>query len=140
MGKVWRCRRVVVDATGLGQGTASFLERSLGSGVVESFIFTAQSKSRLGFELLAAVNGGRLKVYAADGSKEHQEFWRQIEQAQAYYRLNRTMNFLVDPKRGHDDFLISLALLVKAAQYAPRVARGRPGTSSHVLEPVGANR
>ena len=59
---------MVVDATGLGQGTASFLERSLGSGVVEPFIFTAQSKSRLGFELLAAVNGGRLKMYAADGS------------------------------------------------------------------------
>ncbi|MFH1142014.1 MAG: hypothetical protein V1724_10260, partial [Chloroflexota bacterium] len=48
--RVWRCRRLVVDATGLGQGTASFLERSLGSGVVEPFIFTAQSKSRLGFE------------------------------------------------------------------------------------------
>jgi hypothetical protein len=34
------------------------------------------------------------------------------------------MNFYVDPAAGHDDFLSSLALLVEAAQYAPRAARG----------------
>lgn len=123
--RVWRCRRVMVDATGLGQGPASFLERSLGRSVVEPFIFTAQSKSRLGFDLLAAINGGRLKLYTPDGSKEHQEFWRQMERARAYFRPNRTMNFLVDPKLGHDDFLASLALLVQAAHHTPRVARGR---------------
>ncbi|MBI4201096.1 MAG: hypothetical protein HY531_02255 [Chloroflexi bacterium] len=108
--RVWRCRRVVVDATGLGQGTASFLERALGRGLVEPFIFTPQSKSRLGFDLLAAVNAGRLKVYSADGSPEYQEFWHQIERAEAHYRPNRTMSFSVDPQRGHDDYLASLAL------------------------------
>jgi hypothetical protein len=35
------------------------------------------------------------------------------------------MNFYVDPAVGHDDFLSSLALLVEAAQYTPRSARGR---------------
>ena len=147
--QVWRCRRVVVDATGLGLGTASFLERTLGRSIVEPFIFTAQSKSRLGFDLLAAVNTGRLKVYAQDGSQEHQEFWRQIERADAYFRPNGTMNFLVEPKRGHDDFLTSLALLVRASQYAPRVARGRtrhppsmgsPETGNLVGGVVGAGR
>jgi hypothetical protein len=35
------------------------------------------------------------------------------------------MNFYVDPGRGHDDFLMSLALVVEAAgQYAPRGAKG----------------
>ena len=29
---VWRCRRVVVDATGLGQGVASFLEKAMSKG------------------------------------------------------------------------------------------------------------
>ena len=99
MKRVWHCRRLVVDATGLGQGPASFLEHSLGRSVVEPFIFTSQSKSRLGFDLLAAVNGGRLKMYAADSSQEYQEFWRQIEQATAYCRPNRTMNFLVEPQK-----------------------------------------
>ena len=135
---VWRCRRVVVDATGLGHGPASFLERALGRSVVHPFIFTTGSKSHLGFELLAAINGGRLKTYAPDGSPEHQEFWRQIDQAEAYYRPNRTMNFMVDPKRGHDDFLTSLAMLVKAGQYAPRVARGHVRETTSRPELVGA--
>ncbi len=122
---VWRCRRVVVDSTGLGEGVASFLERALGSSVVTRFKFSAQSKSSLAFDLLAAVNSGRLKMYAPDGSPEYQEFWNQMERARGFYRPNQTMNFYVDPSRGHDDFLMSLALLVKASEYEPRTARGR---------------
>ena len=121
---VWRCRRVVVDATGIGQPVSSFLRQSLGSRVVP-FTFTGQSKSRLGFDLLASVNSGRLKMYAGDGSPEHQEFWQEMETAKSHYRPNQTMNFYVDASRGHDDFLMSLALLVEAANgYTPRGARG----------------
>ena len=123
---VWRCRRVVVDATGLGAGVASFLGKALGS-IVEPFVFTSPSKSRLGFELLAAVNTGRLKAYAADGSPEHQAFWSEVDLAQVRYRPNQTMDFSVDAAQGHDDFLMSLALLVKAGEYLPRTARGRVG-------------
>jgi hypothetical protein len=37
------------------------------------------------------------------------------------------MNFYVDPSQGHDDFLMSLALLVEAAQKCSRrKARGNP--------------
>ena len=124
--RTWRCRRVVVDATGLGTGVASTLVKALG-GVVDPFVFAAGSKSRLGFDLLAAVNTGRLKAYAADGSPEHAEFWRELELAQARYRLNQTMDFFVEPARGHDDYLMSLALLMRAAGNPPRSARGRPG-------------
>lgn len=123
---VWRCRRVVVDATGLGAGLASQLGKALG-GVVEPFTFTAPSKSRLGFELLAAVNARRLAMYAGDGSPEFAEFWREVEQAGARFRPNQSVEFGVDAARGHDDYLMSLALLVKAAEYLPRVARGRAG-------------
>ncbi len=122
---VWRCRRVVVDATGLGEGIASFLERALGKATVEPFVFTAPSKSRLGFDMLAAVNSGRLKLYLADGSPEYPEVWRQLSAAQAHYRPNRTMDFSVAPTKGHDDFLMSLALLMQAAHYLPRSAKGR---------------
>ena len=121
---VWRCRRVVVDATGLGAGLASSLRKAMGA-VVEPFVFTASSKSRLGFELLAAVNGGRLKMYEADGSAEHQSFWAEVERTRARYRANQTMEFSVAASQGHDDFLMSLALLVKAGEYLPRTARGR---------------
>jgi hypothetical protein len=156
---VWRCRKVVVDATGVGQPVASFLKPALGS-VVIPFVFTQPSKSELGFNLLAAVNSGRLKMYRADGSAEYQEFWWEMEWAKSHYRPSQTMNFYVDPALrpgsgqalrpssgqalrpssgqalrpgsgqapGHDDFLMSLALVVEAAsQYSPRGARGSEG-------------
>jgi len=123
---VWGCRRVAVDATGVGAGVASFLARALGKTVVRPFVFTRQSKSRLGFNLLAAVNSGRAKMYAADGSEEYGEFWRQMERAKSYYRPSQTMSFYVPPEEGHDDFLVSLALLVEASGYRPRRARGAP--------------
>jgi len=121
---VWHCRRVVVDATGVGQPVSSFLRQALGSLVIP-FTFTQHSKSELGFNLLAAVNSGRLKMYVGDGSVEYQEFWFEVDKAKSHYRPSQTMNFYVDPSQGHDDFIMSLALLVEAAnQYEPRVGRG----------------
>ncbi len=133
LGRVWRVRRVAVDATGLGETLARLLARTLGPSVVQAVRLSTESKSRLGYNLLAAVNGGRLKMYAADGSAEYAEFWRQMELARAAYRPSRTMNFFVDPSRGHDDYLMSLALVVEAARDLdprPRVARGRAGPSA----------
>jgi hypothetical protein len=121
---VWRCRRVVVDATGVGEPVAAFLRKALGSRVTP-FTFTQGSKSELGFNLLAAVNSGRLKMYAGDGSEEYQEFWREMELAQSQYRASQTMNFYVDAAKGHDDFLMSLALVVEAGRGCEiRRARG----------------
>ena len=121
---VWHCRKVVVDATGVGQPVASLLRQSLGAKV-SPFTFTQQSKSGLGFRLLATINSGRLKMYAGDGSPEEQEFWFEMEKAKSQYRPSQTMNFYVDPAEGHDDFLMSLALVVEAAkQYEPRGAKG----------------
>jgi len=56
---------------------------------------------------------------------EYREFWFEMEKAKSQYRANQTMNFYVDPSQGHDDFLMSLALLVESGnQYVPRGARG----------------
>jgi len=121
---VWHCRKIVVDATGVGQPVSSFLKQSLGSRVVP-FTFTARSKSELGFNLLAAINSGRLKIYCGDGSPEYREFWFEMEKAKSHYRPSQTMNFCVDPGKGHDDFLMSLALLVEAgSRYSSRGAKG----------------
>jgi len=121
---LWGCRRVVVDATGVGAGVSSFLQRALGRSVVTPFLFTQQSKSRLGFALLAAINSGRVKMYAADGTEEYRQFWTQMERAKSVFRPSQTMNFYVAPAEGHDDFLMSLALLIEASEYKPRSARG----------------
>jgi hypothetical protein len=121
---VWNCHRIVVDATGIGQPVASFLRKELGSRVIP-FVITSRSKSDMGFELLSFVNSGRLKLYEQDGSKEYQETLFELERARAQYRPNQTVNFYVDPQEGHDDFLMSLALVVQAAKnISPRGAKG----------------
>jgi len=121
---VWNCQRIVVDATGIGQPVASFLRKELGRSVIP-FVITSRSKSDMGFELLSVVNSGRLKLYRQDGSREYKETLFELERARAQYRPNQTMNFFVDPQEGHDDFLVSLALVVQAAEgLGPRQAKG----------------
>ncbi len=79
----------------------------------------------IGFNLIAAINSGRLKMYAGDGSAEYRQFWFEMEKAKSQFRPNKTINFYVDSSEGHDDFLMSLALLIEASQkYSPRSAKG----------------
>jgi hypothetical protein len=123
--KAWGLRRLVADATGLGAPLVAALKQSLGHRIV-SFVFTTASKSALGYELLAAAGTGRLQLYSRDASMECDACWQELESAAADYRPNRTLNFYVDPSRGHDDYLMSLALTVEAAnRYEPRAAVGR---------------
>jgi len=123
--KVWNCRKIVVDATGVGQPVASFLREELGRRVVP-FVITSKSKSDMGFELLSFINSGRLKLYKQDSSDEYKETLFELERARAQYRLNQTINFYVDPQEGHDDFLVSLALVVQASRgLGSREAKGR---------------
>ncbi len=114
LGEVWCCRRVVVDATGLGADLATRLQRALGTTVVEPFVFTAATKSRLGYDLLAAVNAARLLVWQDDHSAEQAELWRQVGAARMLPRANGQLTFFVPDHQGHDDFVTMLALLVCA--------------------------
>ena len=122
----WRVSKACVDATGVGAGLASFLRESMGASVVEDFQFTAQSKSELAYELLSAVNAGRLSMYtkpsarpgapsASGGSVCWDEFW--IESVACRYEVdhNQRMRFFVPDDEGHDDFVMSLALTARAA-------------------------
>ena len=125
----WRVRRLAVDATGVGAPVADLLAARLGRDRVKPVVFTGERKSRLGFGLLAAAHSGRLRLYAPDGSREYVSCRQQIGWARADYRESGAMRFDVDPARGHDDYLMSLALAVHAAggDVRPRVARGRNG-------------
>jgi hypothetical protein len=124
--ETWRVRRLVVDATGIGEPVAAFLAQALGPSRVEGLKLGAASKSSLGFALLAAVNSGRLRLYDGGGSRELQDCLYQLQRCRAVYRPNGVLSFFVDPADGHDDYVISLALLVAAAAAGrPRPARGR---------------
>ncbi len=124
----WGCGRVVVDATGIGTGLASLLVKALGERTVQPFTFTAPGKSRLGYQLLAAINAGRVQVYR-DETPERRELLREAELARHTLRRgghDHQLNFFVPPSQGHDDMLVALALAVEAAApVAIRRAEGR---------------
>jgi hypothetical protein len=118
LAEVFPCTRVVVDATGLGAGVASWLTSALGESVVESFVFTAPAKSRLGFALLAMAGTGRCRLYRADGGEGWARFAHEIEHARYELGANEQMRFYVPASAGHDDYLVSLALCCHAASSA----------------------
>jgi hypothetical protein len=121
---VWKCSRIVTDATGIGEPITSFLRKSLGSKITP-FKFSQKTKSEAGFDLMAAINSGRLKLYKQDGSEDYSELMFELEKAKSIYRPNQTLNFFVEAGDGHDDYLMSLALVVQAAnKLVPRKARG----------------
>lgn len=123
---VWRLRRVVIDATGLGEGLASALASVRGGPEILRLRLSEERKSALGYRLLAAVQSGRLRLYQPDGSADARALREELRLARAEYRQGRRLAWWVDPAEGHDDYLLSLALTVEAARdLRPRMARGR---------------
>ena len=111
LAELWVARRVVVDATGIGAGLTGFLQRALGARVLP-FIFTAKSKSDLGWGFLGICNSGRFLDYRDEGGPEWRQFWREVEAAD-YVVLggpNKLMRWGVADPAVHDDLLISAAL------------------------------
>ena len=125
----WGARTVVVDATGLGQGLASFLSKSLGERVVLPFIFTLASKSELGWGLVAAIDSGRLKDHADDGSEESRTFNHQLAETSYEVRPGpgKLIQWGVDDPLLHDDLVLSLSMVtvLDTLDWRPRVAVGR---------------
>lgn len=120
---VWHVRRLAVDATGLGGPVADFLTGTLGDDVVKPVVFSAASKSQLGYDLLALVGAGRLKWYAhGDADGEAGEFWHEVAECRFSVRPNRQMRFFVPEGRGHDDMVMALALLTSVAKDVPPAA------------------
>lgn len=118
----WPCRTVVVDATGVGSGLAAFLGAALGQRVVRPYLYTQATKSQLGYDLLAAVNGDRLKLHTPtpQSGPLYYELLTQAEAATYELRSGQTMRWSVPDARGHDDLLNALALLVQAGPLAAR--------------------
>lgn len=80
----WHVQALVVDATGVGAGLASFLEAAL-PGRVVPFTFNAASKSKLGWDFLSVVDSGRWREpgyspeLAANETAYQAEFIHQLE-------------------------------------------------------------
>jgi hypothetical protein len=121
LAEVWQTRYVVVDATGVGAGLASFLAKPL-AGRVIPFEFTQKSKSDLGWAFLSILETGRYKEHAPVSARLNlqEEFWRQCEftQLEVLPGPGKVMRWSVpdgtrDPSSGellHDDLVVSAAL------------------------------
>ena len=129
---VWKLSALVVDATGVGAGLASFLADQLANGprrvIVEPFVFTGKSKSDLGWAFVGLIDGGRIKEYADDGTDITRIYCHQL--AACTYEVlpgpGKLLRWSVPASRGHDDLLISTALTARldALDWRDRTARG----------------
>ncbi len=119
MAKTWQPRKIVIDATGLGEGLYSFLDKAL-PGLVIPFKFSLQSKSELGWSFLSIIETGRLKDWR-ELDVERQLFLEQAKatQMEVLAGPGRLMRFFVpDGVRSllngepiHDDLVMSLAMV-----------------------------
>lgn len=135
---VWGLSALVVDATGVGAGLASFLVDRLGQGprkvVVDPFLFSGKSKSDLGWAFVGLIDSGRFKEYAEDGEDITRIYRHQL--AACTYQVlpgpGRLLRWSVPAGRGHDDLLISAALTARLDEidWRPRTARGTVPVSS----------
>jgi hypothetical protein len=119
--ELWSPRYIVIDSTDVGAGLSSFLEASYGERVIP-FLFTAKSKSDLGWKFLSVIETGRFKDHIDMGIADpvQSEYFQQLQ----YYLMdiregpNRIMQWGVpdgtrDQTSGelvHDDLVISAAL------------------------------
>ena len=116
----WHAPWVVVDATGVGAGLASFLTRTLGDRVTP-VEFSPSVKSDIGWDFLAIVETGRYRDYVDDQAADTRQFWYEVQSCQ--YEIGtgpgKRMKWGVWEApaydglvaRGHDDLLISAALI-----------------------------
>lgn len=114
--EVWSPMRVIIDATGVGAGLASFLQSRLGTRLIQ-FEFTQASKSNLGWDFLTIIETGRYKEFQPPDL----EMNLQLEHCQ-YSILDgpgKVMRWGVpDGRRDgssgdlvHDDYIMSAALI-----------------------------
>lgn len=117
----WNIRRLVIDATGLGDALASFLRARLGEDVVTPFHFSRQSKSKLAYHMLSLIDTGRLKMYRDDSAPDDvsTQAWKQLKLARYRVPGENLLDMYVDTEEGHDDYLTSIALCCEAVRNPP---------------------
>ncbi len=126
----WQARYVVVDATGLGATLAAFLSGALGEKRVLPFVFSAKSKSDLGWNFCGLIDSGRFKDYAPDGAPDTDWWWRQLAAVEYEIRPGpgQLMRWSVPDPTLHDDLVMSAALvaLLDQQDWQPRQAHALP--------------
>src|SRR3989304_6366395 len=111
----WQPRHTIIDATGIGAGLASFLDKSFPGSVIP-FTFSQKSKSDLAWSFISVIETGRYKEYKPiDITLLQQLTHCQLEVLPGPGRMARwgVPNGTRDPASGelvHDDYILSAAL------------------------------
>jgi hypothetical protein len=157
----WHAVWIVVDATGVGAGLASFLVSALGdhrgdpagpgrgrrAGPVIPVHFSSKVKSDLGWNFLSVVETGRFRDYAFDDAADTRQFWHEVGSCRREVRSgpNHLLAWGVwDPPgydgiiaHGHDDLLTSAALCaILDVQGWPGAAEGAAVEVGDALEDI----
>lgn len=130
----WRCDLVHCDATGIGETGTAFLAGAINKPNRERIVGVKfdgawTTHTRIAFNYLAAVNGGHLKDHKpagfdpvavagaerCDASDRNQHIWWQRGHAKLEGKPGQKVRMYVPDSEGHDDLLISEALMVDAA-------------------------
>jgi hypothetical protein len=114
----WNIRKLVVDATGLGEALASLLIDRFTDERITAFKFSRPTKSRLTYQFLSMVNSSRLKLYSPEDAPPavFEECWKQMRLARYRVPGEGLITMYCDADESHDDFLISVALCTEAVK------------------------
>ncbi len=123
---VWMPEYCVVDASGVGAGIASLLLKRFGSVRILPFVFTAASKSKLGWDFLSIIDTERwqeakgISMTDTEQSDLQEHFFRELRfcKSEVLAGAEKKLRWGVpagtrDPVTGewmHDDLLMSAAL------------------------------
>jgi len=136
LSRLWQPRYLVVDATGVGAGVASFLEKAL-PGRVLPFQFSAASKSRLGWNFLGLIDSGRFQDHR-EQTREQEQFLAQAKACKSSISIGpeRLLRWQVPAgtrdeqgREVHDDWLISAALCSILESH-----HQTPGQGTHIVQ------
>jgi hypothetical protein len=149
LAEAWQPRRIVLDASGMGAALSEFLGKAL-PGIVQPFVFTSASKSRLGWDFLALIENGRYKEYATQEPRlaELQElFFLQAQycQREVLPGVERVLRWSVPQgarhphtqRPLHDDLLVSAALCAALERHIWGPARSAVIVPPDPLESFG---
>ena len=112
--QLWKPDYVISDARGIGADISSWLAKKYSA--VEEHQATDKTNSEDGFDILARVNTGLLKMFTDDGSEGYREFWNQARLCRYEIRAQQKLSFFVKETEGHDDFMKGLGYLVRSAK------------------------
>lgn len=116
---IWQPHHVVVDARGVGEQIAAYLNDEYG---VEQYKASSQTVSEDCYNTLGMINNERIKIWKSDGSEEFNEFARQARHTSYEIKSHDLMRIVKPHGKGHIDMIKMMTYLYRAVMLGQGVA------------------